>query len=306
MNKQGVLVVGSSNIDLVVTAPRFPNPGETIFGKKFEMFPGGKGANQAVCAARLGCKTIFIGKMGNDEFREKLLQILINDGIDIRNIFVDENEHTGTAFITVDDNGQNQIIVISGSNMRLTPEDIDSKSHLLSDVAVVLTQLETPISTVIRSAELAKENGAVFILNPAPVTKLPESLFQLVDYLIPNENELELISGLKITDERSIRYASERMLNKGIKNIIVTLGDMGAMLFNQEKVKRFPTKQVKVVDTTAAGDAFNGALAYRLSEGDSVEEAIEFANNIASIVVTRMGAQSSMPYLDEVKNLLPH
>ena len=306
MKKQGVLVVGSSNLDLVVTAQRFPKPGETIFGKKFDMFPGGKGANQAVCTARLGCKTTFIGKMGNDEFGGKLLKVLLSDGIDIKNIFIDENEHTGTALITVDSNGQNQIIVISGSNMKLTPNELKLKAHLFSEAAVVLTQLEIPLETVFKAAELAKENNAIFILNPAPVTKLPESLFPSVDYLIPNENELELISGLKITDETSIRKACENLLNKGIKNIIVTLGSKGALLLNRNVNKIFPTKKVKVVDTTAAGDAFNGAFAYRISEGDSLDDAIEFANNVASLVVTRMGAQSSMPYLNEINNLLPY
>jgi ribokinase len=306
MKKQGVLVVGSSNLDLVVTAQRFPKPGETIFGKKFDMFPGGKGANQAVCTARLGCKTTFIGKMGNDEFGGKLLKVLLSDGIDIKNIFIDENEHTGTALITVDSNGQNQIIVISGSNMKLTPNELKLKAHLFSEAAVVLTQLEIPLETVFKAAELAKENNAIFILNPAPVTKLPESLFPSVDYLIPNEIELELISGLKITDETSIRKACENLLNKGIKNIIVTLGSKGALLLNRNVNKIFPTKKVKVVDTTAAGDAFNGAFAYRISEGDSLDDAIEFANNVASLVVTRMGAQSSMPYLNEINNLLPY
>jgi ribokinase len=306
MKKQGVLVVGSSNLDLVVTAQRFPKPGETIFGKKFDMFPGGKGANQAVCTARLGCKTTFIGKMGNDEFGGKLLKVLLSDGIDIKNIFIDENEHTGTALITVDSNGQNQIIVISGSNMKLTPNELKLKAHLFSEAAVVLTQLEIPLETVFKAAELAKENNAIFILNPAPVTKLPESLFPSVDYLIPNEIELELISGLKITDETSIRKACENLLNKGIKNIIVTLGRKGALLLNRNVNKIFPTKKVKVVDTTAAGDAFNGAFAYRISEGDSLDDAIEFANNVASLVVTRMGAQSSMPYLNEINNLLPY
>ena len=306
MNKQGILVVGSSNIDLVVTAQRFPNPGETIFGKTFEMFPGGKGANQAVCAARLGCRTLFIGKMGNDDFQERLSQLLLNDGIDIRNILIDQNEHTGTALITVDNSGQNQIIVISGSNMKLTPQDINSKSNLFSDVKVVLAQLEIPLTTVLRTAELAKENEADFILNPAPAAKLPDSLFPLIDFLIPNENELELLSGIKVTDNQSINSASRHLLNKGVKNIVVTLGSKGALFLNQNITKEFPSKQVDVVDTTAAGDAFNAALAFRISEGDSIEDAIEFANIVASIVVTRVGAQSSMPYLNEIKNLLPY
>jgi len=300
MNKQGVLVIGSSNLDLVVTAKRFPNPGETIFGKKFEMFPGGKGANQAVAAARLGSKTIFIGKMGNDEFREKLSQIMIEGGVDIKNLFIDENEHTGTALITVDESGQNQIIVISGSNMKLTPQDVESRSSLFKEAAIVLTQLEIPVETVIKSAELAKENNLIFILNPAPALKLPETIFPLIDYLTPNETELELLSGVKIENENSIKIAAKKLIEKGIKNIIVTLGEKGSLLINSEIEKYFPVKKVEVVDTTAAGDVFNGALAASLAEGKNINQAIEFANAAASISVTRMGAQSSIPYKNEI------
>ena len=303
MNKQGVLVIGSSNLDLVVTAARFPRPGETIFGKKFNMFPGGKGANQAVCAARLGCKTTFIGKMGNDEFHEKLSSILIEAGVDINNLFIDEKEHTGTALITVDESGQNQIIVISGSNMKLSPQDIISKSDLFSTTAVVLTQLEIPIETVIQSAKLTRQNNAIFILNPAPAASLPENIFPLIDFITPNENELELLSGVTINDDSSIKLAADKLLNKGIRNVIVTLGSRGSVLINQSNLKHFPANKVKVVDSTAAGDAFNGAFASSISEGHSIEEAIEFANKVASIAVTRMGAQSSMPYLNEIKDL---
>lgn len=306
MKKHGILVVGSSNIDLVVSSERFPKPGETIFGKKFDMFPGGKGANQAVCAARLGCKINFISSLGNDEFGSKLLRVLQEDGIEIKHLFIDEYEHTGTALITVDANGQNQIIVISGSNMKLTPKYIESKSHLFTDVAVVLTQLEIPIETVLRTAELAKENNAIFLLNPAPAATLPDILLPLVDYLIPNENELELLSGVKIFDQHSIEHAAKQLLEKNVGNIIVTQGDKGATLINSSIIKQFSTKQVEVIDTTAAGDAFNAALAFRISEGDTIEDSIDFANNVASIVVTRMGAQSSMPYLNEIKNLLPY
>lgn len=303
MNKQGVLVVGSSNLDLVARVERFPYPGETIFGSRFEMFPGGKGANQAVCAARLGCNTSFIGKMGNDQFREKLTKIMMDGGVNIENIFIDDNEPTGTALITVDDKGQNEIIVISGSNMKLTPQNIELKSSVFANAAVVLTQLEIPLETVIRSAELAKDNDAIFILNPAPALPIPNSVFSMIDYLTPNESELEILSGLKIDDETSIKNAALKMIDMGVKNVIVTLGDKGSMLINKSEVTHFPAIRVDVVDSTAAGDAFNGAFASRIAEGFSVEEAIKFANLIASITVTRMGAQSSMPYLNEIKDL---
>lgn len=303
MSKNGVLVVGSSNLDLVVSTQRFPRPGETIFGNKFEMFPGGKGANQAVCASRLGCKTTFVGKMGNDEFKEKLSQIMVESEVDITNIFVDEKEHTGTALITVDGNGQNQIIVISGSNMKLSPEDIESKSLLFKEASVVLTQLEIPIETVLRVARLAKENDALFILNPAPAVQLPARLFPLIDFITPNESELELLSGIRITNDQSIEIAGRLLIDKGVKNVIVTLGEEGSVLITKSCKKQFSANKVQVVDSTAAGDAFNGALATSLADNHSIEEAIEFASKIASITVTRMGAQSSMPYLNEIENL---
>lgn len=303
MSKNGVLVVGSSNLDLVVSTQRFPRPGETIFGNKFEMFPGGKGANQAVCASRLGCKTTFVGKMGNDEFKEKLSQIMVESEVDITNIFVDEKEHTGTALITVDGNGQNQIIVISGSNMKLSPEDIESKSLLFKEASVVLTQLEIPIETVLRVAQLAKENDALFILNPAPAVQLPARLFPLIDFITPNESELELLSGIRITNDQSIEIAGRLLIDKGVKNVIVTLGEEGSVLITKSCKKQFSVNKVQVVDSTAAGDAFNGALATSLADNHSIEEAIEFASKIASITVTRMGAQSSMPYLNEIENL---
>jgi len=304
MDKKGILVVGSSNLDLVVTAQRFPNPGETVFGNKFEMFPGGKGANQAVCASRLGCKTTFVGKMGNDEFKEKLSQIMVESKVDISNLFVDDSEHTGTALITVDSNGQNQIIVISGSNMKLSPEDVESRSSLFEEATVVLTQLEIPIETVLKVAQLAKNNRALFILNPAPAVQLPDQLFPLIDIITPNESELELITGIRITGHESIVKAAQTLIGRGVKNIIVTLGEKGSVLINNTCNKLFGVNKVKVVDSTAAGDAFNGALASSLANNHSIEESIEFANKIASITVTRMGAQSSMPYLSELKDLI--
>lgn len=303
MEKKGVLVVGSSNMDLVVTAERFPDPGETVFGKNFEMFPGGKGANQAVCSARLGSKTIFIGKMGNDDFRERLSKILYESEVDISNLLIDNESHTGTALISVDGNGQNQIIVISGSNMKLGSDDVEAKADLFAEASVVLTQLEIPLKTVVRTAELAKENNSIFILNPAPALRLPDKLLALTDYLTPNEIELEILSGIKITDQDSIQNASTSLINRGVKNVIVTLGAKGAMLVNQNTIKHFSVPHVNVIDSTAAGDAFNGAFASSLAEGHSPDEAIEFANKIASISVTRMGAQSSMPYLNEIKDL---
>jgi len=301
MNKVGVLVIGSANMDMVVTAERFPYPGETIFGKKFQTFPGGKGANQAVGCAKLGGKTYFIGKYGDDAFCGTLIKNMRSEGVDLEHIFIDSEESTGTALITVDDEGQNEIIVISGSNMKLSPSDIESKAELFGHVKVVLSQLEIPLNTVIKIAEFCKKGGALFILNPAPAIKLPDELLQKIDYLTPNELELELLSGSKVIDEESAEKAAKILVNKGVGNVIVTLGSKGSLFVNRNKNLIFPAYKVQAVDTTGAGDAFNGALAFSLANDADPEKAIKFANKVASIAVTRMGAQSSMPNYNEIE-----
>jgi ribokinase len=303
MKKEGILVIGSANMDMVVFTERFPRPGETVLGKQFAMFPGGKGANQAVCCAKLGGKTMFLGKMGKDVFQKKLCSGMKNDGVNLEHLLIDTEEPTGVALITVDDNGQNEIVVASGSNMKLMAADIQAKKILFSRAEIVLTQLEIPLETVIASAKLAKENGCIFILNPAPGTALPLKLLGLIDFLTPNETELEIISGMKVSDEASAVTAAKSLLKKGIHNIIITLGEKGALIVNPTHEKLIPTRRVPVVDTTAAGDAFNGAFAYSLANGAEVEEAIRFANTAASFSVTRKGAQSSMPSMKEIWTL---
>ncbi len=301
MKRDGVLVVGSANIDMVVSVKKFPQPGETIFGKKFQMFPGGKGANQAVCCARLGAKTYFIGKMGNDDFEKNLLKNFNEQGVDVSYMLNDDKESTGTALITVDENGENEIIVISGSNMKLSPKDLWTNKDIFENVKVVVSQLEIPLNTVEEVAKLAKENNNVFILNPAPAQKLSEELLSMIDYLTPNETELQLLSGININNEESIEKAVKILLNKGVRNIIVTLGEKGASLFNKKLEKKFSAPKVKVVDSTGAGDAFNGALAYALSNNEEIEKAVQFAVSVASFSVTKMGAQSSLPAIEELK-----
>lgn len=303
MERDVILVIGSANMDMVVFTGRFPQPGETVLGKQFAMFPGGKGANQSVCCARLGGKTLFLGKMGKDIFREKLSANMQNDGVNLDHLLVDAQEPTGVALITVDGSGQNEIVVASGSNMKLTAADIQAKKPLFSQAKIVLTQLEIPLETVIASAKLAKENNCIFILNPAPGAALPAELFHLIDFLTPNETELEILSGMAVSDKVSAATAAKCMLKKGVKNIIVTLGEKGALLVNSTREKLIPTRRVPVVDTTAAGDAFNGAFAYSLANGTNVEEAIRFANTVASFSVTRKGAQSSMPSMNEIRAL---
>lgn len=304
MEKNGVLVVGSANMDLVVTSERFPNPGETVFGNNFAMFPGGKGANQAVSCAKLGGTTYFLGKMGSDDFYSLLKKSLSDNGVNISDVMIEEGAQTGVALISVDGSGENEIIVISGTNMRFTSNDLLQKQGYFSKVKVVLSQLEIPIETVTLAAHLAKQNDAIFILNPAPAMQLSDEIYSLVDYLTPNESELEILTKIKIQDEDSTEKAARLLLDKGVKNVLVTLGEKGSLLVNQNSTVHFDTFKVKVVDTTAAGDSFNGALAYSLSAGKSIEDAIHFSSYAAAISVTKMGAQTSMPTLTEVESIL--
>lgn len=304
MEKDGVLVVGSANMDLVVTSERFPNPGETVFGKNFAMFPGGKGANQAVGCAKLGAKTYFLGKMGNDDFHIMLNKSLGDNGVDIKDVLVEDYGQTGVALISVDGSGENEIIVISGTNMKFNKDDLLTKKDYFSKVKVVLCQLEIPVETVTLAARLAKENNAIFILNPAPAIELNDELLSQVDFLTPNESELEILSGCKVDEECSAEKAAKVLLEKGVKNVLVTVGERGAILVNKEGTKKFEARKMNAIDTTAAGDSFNGALAYSLSNGRSLDEAIQFANYAAALSVTKMGAQTSMPTLKEVEAIL--
>ncbi|HDT12524.1 MAG TPA: ribokinase, partial [Candidatus Marinimicrobia bacterium] len=297
---KSVLVVGSANMDMVVRVDKYPLPGETVFGNQFGMYPGGKGANQAVACAKLGAKTVFVGKMGNDIFHERLVQNMKTNGVNVKDILIDLEAPTGVALIYVDSTGQNEIVVVSGSNMSITPDDVKGKKSLFSRASVVLTQLEIPVETVSAVAELTKQNGAVLILNPAPACKIPEDILNKVDYLTPNETELSLLSGHDVENRESIITASHTLLNKGVKNVIVTQGSKGALHVSKGEWREFPAMAVTTVDTTAAGDAFNGAFAYGLASGNSIPDAIIFANRVAAFSVTRHGAQTSMPTLHDI------
>jgi ribokinase len=296
-----VLVVGSANMDMVVSCDRFPEPGETVLTDQLTMYPGGKGANQAVACARLGGTVHFLGKMGDDVFRGQLLESLVADGIDADHVLVDDTASTGVALITVNCDGENQIVVVSGSNMRLTPDEIEAERALFDEADVVLLQLEIPVETVERAVRLAKAAGATVILNPAPACDLPDALLRQVDFLTPNESEAARLTGVRITDRASAEQAARRLVEKGVRHVVVTLGADGALLVTADRVLHVPARVVTAVDTTAAGDAFNGALAHALADRLELDDALAFATNVAAYAVTHRGAQASMPTLEALE-----
>ncbi len=295
-----IIVIGSSNTDMVIKTEKLPAPGETILGGTFLMNPGGKGANQAVAAARLGGKITFITKRGNDLFGNQAVGLLMREGIDTQYVVKDLELPSGVALITVDSQGENSIVVAPGSNGNLLQDDIPSLVFENSRFDILLLQLEIPIETVEYSAIAASENGVKVILNPAPACKLPEKLLQHTWLITPNETEAESITGMEITDISSAHRAAVLIQEKGVKNVIITLGETGAYVKSQNFTGLVPGVKVTPVDTTAAGDVFNGALAVALSEGKDLQEAVLFANKAAAISVTRMGAQASAPYRNEL------
>jgi ribokinase len=305
-SKSGVLVVGSANMDLVITADRFPAAGETVFGSTFTMYPGGKGANQAVACAKLGQQVYFLGKIGNDSFGERLAGSLADSGVRLDALKVEVGASTGIAHITVDRSGQNQIIVISGSNMLLTPEDVRAQEALVRRTRVMLVQLEIPLPTATAAILLAHQHGGTVILNPAPAQRLPRALLAGVDFLTPNETELHMLTNMPVTSLADIQRAARALLATGLRNVLVTLGPRGSLLVNHDGTRLYPTRRVKAVDTTAAGDAFNGALACALARCGTVDEAVHLANTAATFSVTRRGAQSSMPTTRDLRKFLPH
>ena len=295
-----ILVIGSSNTDMVIKTEKLPAPGETILGGTFLMNPGGKGANQAVAAARLGGKVTFITKRGNDLFGNQAVGLLMREGIDAQFIVKDLEFPSGVALITVDSRGENSIVVAPGSNGRLSEDDIPTSVFENTKFDILLLQLEIPIKTVEYSAVTASEQGIKVILNPAPACKLPDRLLQNTWLITPNETEAEAITGTEITDISSAYRAAVLIQQKGVKNVIITLGEMGAYIKSANFTGLVPGIKVTPVDTTAAGDVFNGALAVALSEGKDLQEAVVFANKAAAISVTRLGAQASAPYRSEV------
>jgi len=296
-----IIVVGSINMDLVVRAPRHPLPGETLLGSDFQTFPGGKGANQAVAAARLGAEVKMVGRVGQDAFGDQLLSGMRSDGVDVSEVHYLPGQATGVALITLDQGGQNTIVAASGANMSLTRADVLAVEDCFRGASVLLTQLEVPLEAVQASLELAKKHGLLTVLNPAPARELPVSTLRLVDYLIPNESELSLLAG-GIADQN---VAAQTLHDQGVENLIVTLGGDGVRVELSDGGYKLPAYKVNVLDTVAAGDAFAGAFCAALSEGKPVEEAVRWANAAGALAVTRPGAQPSLPNRKELEQFIP-
>jgi ribokinase len=300
MSQGKIIIIGSTNMDMVVKTSHIPVPGETVLGGSFFMNPGGKGANQAVAVARLAGNAIFISKMGNDVFGKQSFQLLEEEGIDTNYIVSDDELPSGVALITVDASGENSIVVAPGANANLLPSDMIEVLKEIAEAKIILLQLEIPLVTVEFVIKYASERGVTVILNPAPATKLPDELFKHIDIITPNESEAAILSGIPVSNIESAKKAASIIHELGAKIVVITLGPLGALILEAGKFDMVAAIVVKTIDTTAAGDVFNGGLAVALSEGKSMIEAVSFACEAAAFSVTRLGAQSSIPYRNEL------
>lgn len=295
-----IIVIGSSNVDMVVRTSHLPAPGETILGGEFFMNQGGKGANQAVAIKRLGGNLIFMAKLGNDVLGRQSVGYFKKEGIDTRYIALDEDSASGVALISVDDHAENSIVVTSGANMLLNEQDVDKMLEEMCEGDILLMQLEIPLQTVEYAARKAFGKGVKVVLNPAPARSLPKELFRHLYMVTPNRIEAEMLTGIKIANDADVEKVAEEICAMGVKNVIITLGSKGCLIREEGVSYRIDAFKVEPVDTTAAGDTFNGALCVGLSEGMDLKQAAVMASKASSIAVTRMGAQSSIPYREEL------
>ncbi|MHA1583317.1 MAG: ribokinase [Candidatus Baldrarchaeia archaeon] len=299
MSREAISVVGSIHMDFIIFADRFPKPGETITGKGFEMQPGGKGANQAVAAARLGKEVYMIGRVGDDYVGDQLIRNLKENKVNTFHVFKTPRVHSGVALITVDSKGENTIVVAPGADNYLLPKDIDDAEESLKKSKILLIQYEIPPKTIQYAVKKAKNLGLTVIVNPAFVRKLPNEFYKYVDILTPNRLE-----ALEITCEKTVLEAGRKLLKMGVGTVVITLGAEGALVFHGKGHFKIPAVKVKPVDTTGAGDAFNGALAVAILEEKSIEEAVKFASAAAALKVTKPGAQRGLPSREELKSFL--
>lgn len=295
-----IIVIGSSNIDMVVSTSHLPAPGETILGGEFFMNQGGKGANQAVAVKRLGGNLIFVAKLGNDILGQQSVDYFKKEGIDTKYITLDENSASGVALISVDDHAENSIVVASGANMLLNEQDVDKVVEEMCEGDILLMQLEIPIQTVEYAARRAFEKGVKVVLNPAPARSLPKELLRYLFMITPNRIEAEMLTGIKIVNDADAERVAKEISAMGVQNIIVTLGSKGCLVREGDTSYCVDAFKVEPVDTTAAGDTFNGALCVGLAEGMNLRQAAVMASKASSVAVTRMGAQSSIPHRKEL------
>lgn len=306
--KKPVVVIGSLSVDFVMRVPRRPTKGETISGYDFNTFVGGKGNNQALAAARAGARVQMVGRVGNDSYGDRLANTLQHSDVSIDHLIRDPEAGTGIANIYVDPEGDNSIVIIAQANGRLSPADVESASRLIEEAGIIMLQLEVPLPTVIAAAKAGKRAGAYVMLNPAPAPpdgKLPNELLQNIDLIVPNQTEAELLTGVRVTNRDTARAAADTLQRVGIRDVIVTLGADGALVSQQDKATSFvPPFPVTAIDTTAAGDAFCGALAAALSQGQSLRESALFASAAGALAVTKAGAEPSLPYKEDIEQIL--
>ena len=298
-----IVVIGSFNTDMIVKVPRIPKPGETVLGGKFSTAAGGKGATQAVAAARIGGDVTFIARLGDDNLGKEAIESFESESINTRYIKKDVIDPSGVALIFVDEKGENSIGVALGANSKLSSMDVNEAKEAIESAEILLMQLETPIATVEQAATIAKAAGVKVILNPAPAQVLDDALLGNITVITPNESEAEVLTGITVVDFSSAEQAAEVLLNRGVKVVIVTMGAKGALLKTQNLAKVVPGLKVEAVDATAAGDVFNGSLVVAMSEGKTLEESVEFANSAAALSVTKLGAQPSAPTRTELETI---
>jgi ribokinase len=299
-----VLVVGSYNVGLTVFGQQIPKIHQTVMGDHFDMGPGGKGSNQAIALARLGADVTFLAQIGNDIFGKAAMELFNREGIDTSYIKIDPSTHTGAGIIFVNKDKHNCIAVAPGANYNLSPETIDSASELFKECDYLLVQLETPMPTVYYAIEKAKLNNMKVILNPAPAQKIDDEHLAMIDIITPNETEAQLITGIEVTNPQTAFKASHTLINKGVKTVIITLGSQGCVLATDGYEKHFDAYKVKPVDTTGAGDAFNGGLGCALAEGKTIEQAIDFASKVGAISVTSIGCVPGLPNKKDLSNFI--
>jgi ribokinase len=299
-----ILVLGSINMDLTTYVPKLPRPGETLQGSSYITVPGGKGNNQAVAATRLGAKTKFIGRVGQDAFGQQVLEIMAGEKVDVHQVFKDPNHATGLAVINVDDAAENAIIIISGANFALDDSDVARAKALMDKIKVLMLQLEVPAEVSLACAQAAKEKGATVIFDPAPAISMPDAAYAFIDFITPNELETETLTGILPTTPQEAAEAAGVLRLKGVRSAIIKMGSQGAYYQGPQGSGFIPAFQVKAIDTVAAGDAFNAGLAVAIAEGRDLPEAVCWGAAAGAIAVTRRGALPAMPYRNELESLL--